>query len=66
MVNRKEDQGAEAIERITAEGKKEGKEVQIEWEQCDLGSLKMVQEVFSKLADKLDRLDLVSKPPPHP
>lgn len=59
MVNRKEEQGDEAIEKIKAECKEEGKEAKIEWKGCDLGDLKMVREVFGKLEKELDRLDLV-------
>ena len=60
MINRKEDQGQEAIDAITAECEKEGTKAQIEWERCDLGELKMVKEVMTGLREKLDRLDLVS------
>ncbi len=59
MANRKEDQGQEAIDKIKAECSKEGKEAKIEWIQLDLGSLKMVKEVVTKLRERLDRLDLV-------
>lgn len=55
MINRKEDQGNLAIEKI----KKEVPEAQIEWIHCDLGSLKETKEVFEKLAETEDRLDLV-------
>jgi len=54
MVNRKEDQGEKSIAQIKEET---GGKAQIEWRQCDLGSLKMVQEVFGGLAKDLDRLD---------
>lgn len=57
MVNRKEDQGEKSIAQIKEETDGKG---QIEWRQCDLGSLKMVQEVFGGLAKDLDRLDYVS------
>lgn len=62
MVNRKEDQGESAIERIKAECKGEGTAAKIEWVGLDLGSLKMVKEVMGGLAKSLDRLDLVSRP----
>jgi NAD(P)-dependent dehydrogenase (short-subunit alcohol dehydrogenase family) len=76
MVNRKEPQGNEAIEKITkAKGetqgdegvenirkivKDQGKDGDVEWVGCDLGKLSMVKEVFGGLAKKLDRLDYVS------
>jgi hypothetical protein len=56
MVNRKEDQGEEAIKAIKEEV---GEQAQIEWKQCDLGNLGMVKQVFSELAQSLDRLDQV-------
>ncbi len=59
MVNRKEEQGDEAIAKITKEGEEKGKKVSVEWVGCDLGTLKQVQEVFSGLRKRLDRLDLV-------
>lgn len=62
MVNRKEDQGGTAIEKIKAECKKEGTEAKIEWVGCDLGSLKMVKEVMTGIRERLDRLDLVGQP----
>lgn len=61
MVNRKQEQGDEAIAKIKENVKKEkGIEAQIEWRGCDLGKLSTVKETFSKLAKELDRLDLVS------
>lgn len=60
MVNRKEDQGQTAIDKIKAECEKEGTNASIEWERCDLGSLKMVKEVITRISGRLDRLDLVS------
>jgi NAD(P)-dependent dehydrogenase (short-subunit alcohol dehydrogenase family) len=60
LVNRKKEQGDEAIQRITEECRKEGKDAQVEWVGCDLGELKQVKEVFSGLRDRLDRLDLAS------
>jgi len=59
LVNRKKEHGDEAIRWITDECRKEGKNAQVEWVGCDLGELKQVKEVFSGLAKKLDRLDLV-------
>jgi enoyl-[acyl-carrier-protein] reductase (NADH) len=59
MVNRKEDQGQEAIEKI----KKElGDDAKIEWTPCDLGSLKNVKEVFTRIQEQEERLDLVIYP----
>ncbi|KAL7411150.1 putative short-chain dehydrogenase TIC 32, chloroplastic [Mrakia frigida] len=55
MVNRKEEQGDEAIAKI----KKETPEAKIEWVGCDLGTLSEVKEVFSGLAKKEERLDLL-------
>jgi NAD(P)-dependent dehydrogenase (short-subunit alcohol dehydrogenase family) len=60
MVNRKEEQGDAAIERIKKACQDEGKEAKIEWVGCDLGNLKEVKEVMTEQASKLDRLDLVS------
>jgi len=54
MVNRKEEQGNDAIADIK---KDIGPDAQIEWKECDLGSLKMVKEVFGGFAKDLDRLD---------
>lgn len=59
MVNRKEDQGESAISEIK---KQVGADAQIEWIGCDLGNLKEVKQVFTKLSEDLERLDLVSRP----
>jgi NAD(P)-dependent dehydrogenase (short-subunit alcohol dehydrogenase family) len=56
MVNRKEDQGDEAIKQI----KDETPGADVDWVGCDLGNLKEVKQVFTDLRNKLDRLDLVS------
>jgi hypothetical protein len=56
MINRKEDQGNDAISNIKHEV---GEHAQIEWLPCDLGSLKNVQDVFTDLAKREERLDLV-------
>jgi len=56
MVNRKEEQGNEAIAKIKQEV---GEDAQIEWQPCDLGSLKEVREVFTKLRETESRLDLL-------
>lgn len=55
MVNRKEEQGDDAIESI----KKEKPDAQVEWKHCDLGNLREVKEVFSELRNSLDRLDFL-------
>jgi len=57
MINRKEEQGQDAIENIKKES--EGK-AQIEWISCDLGRLEEVQEVFTRVRTVEKRLDLVS------
>ena len=56
MINRKEDQGNDAIAKIKHEV---GEHAKIEWLPCDLGSLKNVREVFTDLAKREERLDLV-------
>ncbi|KAB5576350.1 hypothetical protein GE09DRAFT_621012 [Coniochaeta sp. 2T2.1] len=56
MVNRKEEQGDDAISKI----KEETPNAQIEWKECDLGSLKTVRAVFGELRDSLPRLDYLS------
>lgn len=55
MVNRKEEQGDEAIKQI----KEETPGADVDWVGCDLGSLKEVKQVFGDLRAKLDRLDLL-------
>lgn len=55
MVNRKEEQGESAIEKIKAEKP----DAQIEWFPCDLGNLKEVKEVFTNFRERESRLDLV-------
>jgi len=55
MVNRKEEQGHEAIEKIKAEKP----DAKVEWLPCDLGNLREVREVFSGIAEREERLDLV-------
>lgn len=62
MVNRKQEQGDAAIASIKENVKKEkGTDAQIEWRGCDLGKLSTVKETFTKLANELERLDLVSR-----
>lgn len=55
MVNRKEEQGADAIDNI----KQESPEADIDWKECDIGNLNQVRSVFSSLRDSLDRLDFL-------
>jgi len=56
MINRKEEQGNDAIAKIKEEV---GEHAQIEWLPCDLGSLKEVKEVFKGLSERETRLDLL-------
>ncbi|KAH0024973.1 NAD(P)-binding protein, partial [Aureobasidium melanogenum] len=56
MINRKEDQGESAIAEIR---KQIGVNAKIEWVGCDLGSLKEAKDVFTKLRNELERLDLI-------
>ncbi|KAJ9149548.1 NAD(P)-binding protein [Coniochaeta hoffmannii] len=56
MINRKEEQGDDAIAKI----KEETPGAQVEWKHCDLGSLKEVRSVFGALRESLDRLDYLS------
>ncbi|KAI0842421.1 NAD(P)-binding protein [Hypoxylon sp. FL0890] len=55
MVNRKEEQGVSAIETM----KKETPNAQVDWKECDMGHLKQIQEMFSKLRQELDSVDFV-------
>jgi len=56
MINRKEEHGEEAIEKIKKEA---GQDAKIEWKPCDLGNLKEVREVFSDIRENEERLDLL-------
>ncbi|KAF1959474.1 NAD(P)-binding protein [Byssothecium circinans] len=58
MVNRKEEQGSDAIEAI----RKEKADAQVEWKHCDMGNLKEVKEVFTEIRNSLDRLDFLLWP----
>ena len=58
MVNRKEDQGDEAIKAIK---KEVGDDANIEWIPCDMGDLKQTKDTFAKLRSEEKRLDLVGK-----
>ncbi|KUI68294.1 Short-chain dehydrogenase TIC 32, chloroplastic [Cytospora mali] len=55
MVNRKEEQGQDAIKTI----KDETPDADVDWEECDLGSLKEIKEVFTGLRKSLGRLDFL-------
>lgn len=55
MVNRKEEQGNEAISNI----KKDAPHAQVEWKECDLGHLASVRDVFSEIRERESRLDLL-------
>jgi NAD(P)-dependent dehydrogenase (short-subunit alcohol dehydrogenase family) len=57
MVNRKEDQGQEAIDKIKEEA---GSDAKIEWVPCDMGNLAQIREVASRFVEE-ERLDLVSR-----
>ena len=56
MVNRNEEQGRGAIDKIKAEA---GDGAQIEWLGCDLANLNEVKEVFTGIREREERLDLV-------
>jgi NAD(P)-dependent dehydrogenase (short-subunit alcohol dehydrogenase family) len=56
MVNRKEEQGDDAIQMIKSEV---GQDAQIEWVGCDMGNLKQIKEVIGGIAKKEERLDLL-------
>jgi NAD(P)-dependent dehydrogenase (short-subunit alcohol dehydrogenase family) len=53
MINRKEEQGQEALDQI----RKETPSADVAWKECDMGHLADIKEVFSKLRDSQDRLD---------
>ncbi|KAJ5577622.1 uncharacterized protein N7459_006586 [Penicillium hispanicum] len=56
MVNRKEDQGDDAVKTIKKEA---GDGASIEWIPCDMGDLKQIKETFTKLRSEEKRLDLL-------
>ncbi|KAL4815126.1 hypothetical protein BDW67DRAFT_186177 [Aspergillus spinulosporus] len=58
MVNHKEDQGREAINKIKEEARLHAN---IEWVPCDVGNLTEIREVASRFAEKEERLDLVRR-----
>jgi len=55
-VGRKEEHADDAVSTIKEESPDAP---QVEWKECDLGSLKQVRSVFSELRDTLDRLDFL-------
>ncbi|RDA93556.1 hypothetical protein CP533_6126 [Ophiocordyceps camponoti-saundersi (nom. inval.)] len=55
MVNRSEDQGQSAIDKI----RQESQGADIDWRECDMANLKQVQSVFSSLRESLTRLDFL-------
>ena len=55
MVNRKEEQGKKAIEKIRTETPS----ANIQWTECDLGDLSQVRDVFVNFRETLDRLDFL-------
>lgn len=55
MVNRKEEQGNDAIKKIH----EESPEAKVEWKECDMGHLAQVRDVFGHLRTSLDRLDFL-------
>ncbi|KAH3542860.1 hypothetical protein KXW19_008040 [Aspergillus fumigatus] len=55
MVNRKEEQGQSAIDKIKEEA---GADAKIEWIPCDMGDLNEIKEVFSGMRERESRLDL--------
>lgn len=63
MVNRRSEQGDDAIAAIKKES---GSKAQIKWVGCDLGSLKQVKEVFTMMRENEERLDLVYPLPSPP
>ncbi|KAL6231633.1 hypothetical protein BDW75DRAFT_219644 [Aspergillus navahoensis] len=56
MVNRKEEQGQEAIDKIKEEA---GADAKIEWVPCDMGNLAEIRGVASKFVEQEERLDLL-------
>ncbi|EED17743.1 short chain dehydrogenase/reductase family protein [Talaromyces stipitatus ATCC 10500] len=56
MVNRKSEQGDEAIAAIKKESEDKAK---IDWVGCDMGDLKQIRDVFTNMREKEERLDLL-------
>ncbi|KAK3370572.1 hypothetical protein B0H63DRAFT_487257 [Podospora didyma] len=55
MVNRKAEQGDDAIAAI----RKETPSAEVEWQECDMGNLSQVRSVFGKLRETIPRLDFL-------
>lgn len=55
IVNRKEEQGRKSIKAI----RKKTPDADVHWRGCDLGSLKQVKQVFTRLRETLGRLDFL-------
>ncbi|KAL7769819.1 hypothetical protein ACKLNR_001203 [Fusarium oxysporum f. sp. zingiberi] len=55
MINRKEEQGQDAISTI----KNEKSDAEVDWKECDMGNLAQIREVFGGLRESLDRLDFL-------
>ncbi|PHH73343.1 hypothetical protein CDD80_3886 [Ophiocordyceps camponoti-rufipedis] len=53
MVNRSEDEGQAAMDKI----RQESPEADVDWRECDMGNLAQVKAVFSSIRDSLSRLD---------
>ncbi|KAJ9478489.1 hypothetical protein VN97_g13191, partial [Penicillium thymicola] len=56
MVNRKQDQGLAATEKIKQEA---GNNAMIEWIPCDMGNLEQIRETFTKFREQEERLDIL-------
>lgn len=56
MINRKEDQGQDAIDKIKQEA---GPTAQIEWMECDVGNFQQIKDTFTSLREREVRLDLL-------
>jgi NAD(P)-dependent dehydrogenase (short-subunit alcohol dehydrogenase family) len=55
MINRKEEQGQDAISAI----QNEKSNADIDWKECGMGNLAQIREVFGGLRESLDRLDFL-------
>ncbi|QKD51904.1 uncharacterized protein FOBCDRAFT_258947 [Fusarium oxysporum Fo47] len=55
MINRKEEQGQDAISAI----QDEKSDAKVDWKECDMGNLAQIREVFGGLRESLDRLDFL-------
>lgn len=56
LVSYEDERGSEAVQKLKDEF---GAHVDVEWHQCDMGSLKAVRDTFTKIRDAQQRLDLV-------